>query len=138
MLCSTGNLLREAGYTALLNAAVEGPAFEWIHHTASVIPQASLDASGLPGELAGKSAAIVSYLRELHQESTGTRRASLVLIGPSGVGKSSLLWRMLHPDTSDKMPSFRATNGFANGAIVAAHVATCNSWCIVKAHQRVV
>ena len=115
-MCSTGNSLTEEGYTALLKAAVEGPAFEWIRDIAS-IPQSSLVAAGLPRELTGNKTGIMSYLRQLHK-GTGNRRASLVLVGPQAVGKSSLLWRMLHPEKGDKLPNLQGTNGIANGAHV--------------------
>ena len=116
-LCSTGNDMTEEGYTALLTAAVKGPAFEWIRNSAHALRQPSLVAAGLPRELDYNPTGIVSYLRQLHKGS-GNRRASLILIGPQAVGKSSLLWRLLHPDKGDKLPDFQSTNGIANGAML--------------------
>ena len=115
LLCLTGNNLTEDGYTALLKAAVEGPAFAWIQDNVAFIPQSSLAAAGLPRELAGNVTGTVSYLRQLHKEGTGNRRASLILVGPQAVGKSSLLWRMQHPNKSDNMTQLASTNGFAHG-----------------------
>ena len=105
-----------AGYIALLKSAVEGPAFQWIGSIIRhVAKREALEAAGLPQELAGEPKGIMPYLRQLHAAGIGMRRASLTLVGPQAVGKTSLIWRLKHPDSSSKLETPGSTDGIQIG-----------------------
>ena len=92
----------------MLRQAVEGPAFQWIANIPQCQTAGILSAAGLPPELADSSQALLSYLAQLHQ-GTGHRRASLIVVGYQGAGKSSLVWRLQH--TGADFPSLTTTDG---------------------------
>ena len=106
---AAGNSFTQAGYTAFINAAADAAkatdpkkAIGCVAGVAHMIPASSLKTAGLPVELEGNTAGILAYLRHIHKG--GHRHATLVLVGPPGVGKSSLVWRMQHPDKEAKLP----------------------------------
>lgn len=108
--------LTKEGYQALLYAALTTPRnVGWLQDAAYHLPEAVLVANSIPKALAGKGAGIVHHLRckrdtELLAHSHGT----LVLLGPRNVGKTTLLWRLHHPDAPHK-PEPAPTRGMVTG-----------------------
>lgn len=123
---ATGNTFTNAGYTAFIHAAVNAAkatdpkkACGWVTDIAHMIPAASLADALLPRELEGNAEGIRAYLRQIH--GGGHRRATLVLVGPPRVGKSSLLWRMQNlKATKGSMPKRGVTHGIDTGKAAAA------------------
>lgn len=104
------NGITDEGYKQLLMHACEGQYFEWIHDVAGFLKVETLVTAGLPPELRGKASNIVAFLREQHA-SAPHRRAGLVVLGPQGFGKTSLLWRLRNPSGGGGLPPFQSTEG---------------------------
>ena len=118
---ATGNSFTIAGYTALITVAVNAAkacaAFGWVADIAHMIPASSLKTASLPVELEGNTAGILAYLRHIHKG--GRRHATLVVVGPSGVGKSSLLWRLQHPTKDEALEEQPPSRGANAGMLVS-------------------
>lgn len=119
------------GYATLLDAAIDNKQRngDWLRDVADKIPIEALTASGLPPELLGNAEGIVSYIRQL-RGGVGNRRCTLVLLGHQRVGKTSLLWRLGHPDTERYVydeSKLTRTNGIAIGEQYAHLFPLCRS-----------
>ena len=99
-------------------------AFGWVADMAHMIPASSLKAAGLPVELEGNTAGILAYLWHIHKG--GHQDATLVVVGPPGVGKSSLLWRMQHPNKEAKLPE---PDGLPTGGTKTG-IVPCDTACV--------
>lgn len=125
----TAASLGDKTVSALLGGAVQGPQWKWLYNGASCsvararhLTAAALAAAGLPPELAGDWERVMSYLAQRHNSQLGavttrsqTPRCTVVLIGPQGVGKTSLVWRLRHPSSSESLPAMQSTDGVALG-----------------------
>ena len=139
-----GIRLNDDSVAGLLLAAVQGPRWTWLRGYDEVdgfhrevagskqLTAAALTAAGLPPELAGDWDKVLSYISQLHaSKAAGLAeppcRGTLIVIGYQGAGKSSLVWRLRHPDTGEVMPELDSTDGIATGrrrrASAGVHVA---------------
>lgn len=126
-LWRAGNQIKWSGYARLLEAAMDGPAYKWLSSLAATLPRRSLETKRL-GTLWGSTDRIMSRVRQQHKSHEivehpatppsshlGPRRASLIVLGPQAVGKTSLLWRLQHPDPAIPLLPMQSTNGIAMG-----------------------
>ena len=145
--------LNDEAVAGLLKAAVQGPRWTWLcsfdeavgfHRDVADSDQltpAALTAAGLPPELAGDWDKVLSYIAQLHaSKAAGLAeppcRGTLIVIGYQGAGKSSLVWRLRHPDTGEVMPELDSTDGIATGRRRSCWRA-CNMTCLAhyEAHR---
>ena len=136
--------LNDEAVGGLLLAAVQGPRWTWLHGYDEALgfhrevadsyqlTAAALTAAGLPPELAGDWNKVLSYISQLHASKAAALaeppcRGTMIVIGYQGAGKSSLVWRLRHPDTGEVMPGLDSTDGIATGrrrgAAADVHVA---------------
>ena len=73
---------------------------------------------GIPFAVAQSADTLLSFLRQSLQATALYRRATLVLVGYEGAGKTSLMWRLQHPDTAVAMPLVVSTDGIQTGTVL--------------------
>ena len=123
---ATAVKLGDEAVGALLSCAVQGPNWKWLHDgvyplcDSDQLTAAALTAAGLPPELAEDWGKVMSYISQLHaSKAAGLApppcRGTLIVIGYQGAGKSSLVWRLQHPDSAEAMPEIASTDGIATG-----------------------
>ena len=115
------------------------------------VTPAALELAGMPPELPLRRfahggynfdypTAIISYIQQLRKSGTGRRRATIVVVGYEGAGKSSLVWRLRHPEGD--LPHLASTDGIATGALLCCRwlplaAAGVRGWLLVFAkHTR--
>ena len=81
---------------------------------------AALTAAGLPPEFEEDWEKTFSYISQLHKSKAAglpvaPRRGTLIVIGYQGAGKSSLVWRLRHLESSEAMPELGSTDGIEFG-----------------------
>ena len=112
--CNAGNNTGQAGQWALLQSAYTGPRWQWLDQSHVDLSAEGLEECGMPPELANDWEKVLSYVKL--RPGTGPCRATLIVFGYQRAGKTSLVWRLRNPDSSD-MPDFESTDGIDFGAL---------------------
>ena len=112
--CHAGNNIGLKGKRALLQSAHAGPRWQWLDQSHVDLSEEGLEECGLPPELANDWEKVLSYVKL--RPGTGPCRATLIVFGYQRAGKTSLVWRLRNPDSSD-MPDFESTDGIDFGAL---------------------
>lgn len=110
-----------------MKIALGGSNINWLRQLAARVPSSALSFVGVPSDLAGLADRVMSYLHDLRR-GKGARRCTLVLLGPQAAGKTSLLWRLQHPDpVKYPLKDRGSTNGIVMGT---THAYDCARQCM--------